>query len=228
MRLVPNAIAAAAPLRRTFALGAALVIAGCASIAGVGGTAEFGCKAPVGVKCDSVSGNYYNAVQQNLPSQQKSGGSASESNVAPSLVDQIVGKPGRPVSSHNDGPPSRATMTRVATTPEANAPLRSPPRVLRLWIKPWEDSDGDLHTQSYVYVPIDSGRWLIDHRVLPTRDVYTPTKALRGSKSTTSAAEAPAAATALRATASTPVVSGSPAAAVIPQDSSRRGDTDGR
>ena len=40
---------------------------GCASMAGVGGSAEFGCKAPVGVQCDSVSGNYYNAVQRNLP-----------------------------------------------------------------------------------------------------------------------------------------------------------------
>ena len=50
----------------------ALALAGCASMAGVGGSAEFGCKAPVGVQCDSVSGNYYNALQQNLPSQQKS------------------------------------------------------------------------------------------------------------------------------------------------------------
>ena len=225
MRPVPNVIAAtAAPLRRAFALGVALAIAGCASIAGVGGSAEFGCKAPLGVKCDSVSGNYYNAVQQNLPSQQKSGGSASESNLGPSLMDQIVGKPGRPMSSRNDGIPSRATVTRVATTPEANVPLRSAPRVLRLWIKPWEDSDGDLHTQSYVYVPIDSGRWLIDHRVLPTRDVYTSTKATRSTRSTTSTADVPAAATALRAAAGTPIVSGSSAAA----DSSRRGDENGR
>jgi conjugal transfer pilus assembly protein TraV len=226
MSLVPNVIAAVEYLRRPLALSIAVAIAGCASVAGVGGSAEFGCKAPLGVKCDSVSGNYYNAVQQNLPSQQKSGGSASESNVAPSLIDQIVGKPGRPVSSRNDGLPTRATVTRVAATPEANAPLRSPPRVLRLWIKPWEDSDGDLHTQSYVYVPIDTGRWLIDHRVLPTRDVYTPTKATRAVKNTTSAADVPA--TALRAAAGTPILSGSPAAALVPQDSSRAGDNDGR
>jgi conjugal transfer pilus assembly protein TraV len=226
MRLVPNVIAAVQYLRRALAFGAALAIAGCASIAGVGGSAEFGCKAPVGVKCDSVSGNYYNAVQQNLPSQQKSGGSASENNVAPSLMDQIVGKPGRPVSSHNEGLPNRATVTRVATTPEANAPLRSPPRVLRLWIKPWEDSDGDLHTQSYVYVPIDSGRWLIDHRVLPMRDVYKPTKATRSVKNTTSAPDVPA--TALRAAGSTPILSSSPETAFVPQKASHDGDNDGR
>ena len=228
MSLVPNATAAVEYLRRALAFSVAVAIAGCASIAGVGGSAEFGCKAPVGVKCDSVSGNYYNAVQQNLPSQQKSGGSASDSNVASSLMDQLAGKPGRPVSSRNDGLPNRATVARVATTAEANAPLRSPPRVLRLWIKSWEDSDGDLHTQSYVYVPIDSGRWLIDHRVLPTRDVYTPTKATRAVKNTTSAVDVSATATALRAASGTPVHSGSPAAAFVPQDSPRAGDDDGR
>ena len=227
MRLVSNAIAAVTALHRTLTVGGALAIAGCASIAGVGGSAEFGCKAPVGVKCDSVSGNYYNAVQQNLPSQQKSGGNAPENSAASTLMDRIVGKP-RPSSSRNDALPIRGIATPVAIAPEANALLRSPARVLRLWIKPWEDSDGDLHTQSYVYVPIDSGRWLIDHRVLPTRDVYTPTKATRAVKNTTSAVDVSATATALRAASGTPVNSGSPAAAFVPQESSRAGDDDGR
>ncbi|MGE5813397.1 MAG: TraV family lipoprotein, partial [Acidobacteriota bacterium] len=48
---------------------------------------------------------------------------------------------------------------------------------LRLWIKPWEDSDGDLHSPSYVYVPIDAGRWLIDHTPRPERSAYAPIKA---------------------------------------------------
>ena len=226
MRFVLNSMPAAAPWRRIVVLTTALALSGCASMAGVGGSAEFGCKAPMGVKCDSVSGNYYNAVQQNLPSQQKSVPSASETNTAPTLLDQLAGKSARPASSRSDPLPSRATVTPVAIAREANAPLRSPPRVLRLWIKPWEDSDGDLHTQSYVYVPIDTGRWLIDHRVLPTRDVYTPTRATRSVKNPTSATDVPA--TALRAAAGTPVLSGSPAAALVPQDSSRAGDNDGR
>jgi len=209
-------------------LAAAVALGGCATMAGVGGSAEFGCKAPMGVKCDSVSGNYYNAMQQNLPSQHKGSERTSENNTAPTFLDQMVGKSGRPASSRNDGLANRPTMTPVATAPEANAPLRSPPRVLRLWIKPWEDSDGDLHTQSFVYVPIDSGRWLIDHRVLPTRDVYTPTKAMRAAVRTTPAAEVPATATTLRAAGDTPVSSGSPGVAIVPQEASRSGDDDGR
>ena len=30
---------------------------------------------------------------------------------------------------------------------------------LRLWIAPWEDSQGDLHDQSYLYVVMNQGGW---------------------------------------------------------------------
>src|ERR1700675_2963535 len=77
---------------RTVIYASVLGLFGCASMAGVGGSAEFGCKAPVGVKCDSVSGTYYNALQQNLPSQQKGAPAAPDASVAPTLMDQLVGK----------------------------------------------------------------------------------------------------------------------------------------
>jgi conjugal transfer pilus assembly protein TraV len=35
--------------------------------------------------------------------------------------------------------------------------------VLRLWIAPWEDADGDLHEEAMVHVVVDSGRLLIEH-----------------------------------------------------------------
>jgi conjugal transfer pilus assembly protein TraV len=41
--------------------------------------------------------------------------------------------------------------------------LRSNPRVLRLWIAPWEDADGDLHEEALVHVVVDPGRWLVEH-----------------------------------------------------------------
>ncbi len=40
--------------------------------------------------------------------------------------------------------------------------------MLRLWIAPWEDRDGDLHEESIVHVIVDTGRWLIEH-VRPNR-----------------------------------------------------------
>jgi conjugal transfer pilus assembly protein TraV len=38
--------------------------------------------------------------------------------------------------------------------------------VLRLWIAPWADADGDLHEASVVHMLVDTGRWLIE-RVIP-------------------------------------------------------------
>ena len=49
---------------------------------------------------------------------------------------------------------------------EEGKPLRLPPRVIRIWIAPWEDSDGDLHQPSYIYSEISPkrGRWLLGER----------------------------------------------------------------
>jgi conjugal transfer pilus assembly protein TraV len=58
----------------------------------------------------------------------------------------------------------------------AAAALRSEPRVLRLWVKPWEDTDGDLVDQSYVHVQIDNGRWLTEHVHRRTREAYAAVK----------------------------------------------------
>ena len=53
-------------------------------------------------------------------------------------------------------------------------PLRSSARILRLWFKPWEDADRDLHDQGYVYVRVDDGQWLVEHAQRQIRDAYAP------------------------------------------------------
>lgn len=70
-----------------------------------------------------------------------------------------------------DFPSASATAFIATSQPDgptsgAEPALRSEPRVLRLWIAPWEDSDGDLHDAALVHVVVDTGRWLIE-RVRP-------------------------------------------------------------
>ena len=158
------------------------VVSGCASMAGVGGTSEYSCKAPEGVKCDSVSGTYYNSVENNLPSQRQGGRATPEDQAVSTRTVALVGK--RNVASTVYGTPAlvpSATGSGAALPPAAytSMPLRSPARVLRLWVKPWEDADGDLMDQLYVYVPVDNGRWLVDHTQRQIRDAYAPIKAPR-------------------------------------------------
>jgi conjugal transfer pilus assembly protein TraV len=60
-------------------------------------------------------------------------------------------------------------------------PLRAAPRILRLWIKPWEDADHDLNGESLVYVQVDSGRWMVEHAQRLARQPFAPVKPVRPS-----------------------------------------------
>ncbi|THF64939.1 conjugal transfer protein TraV [Pseudothauera nasutitermitis] len=141
---------------------AALALSGCMSMSGVGGDSKYACQAPEGVTCESVSGTYANAVANNLPGQRKrAAGSA------------------RPADRTTDGAPPRPASTPLlaglpAAGGEAPSALRAQARYLRLWIKAWEDLDGDLYDQAHVYVQIDHGRWLIDRIQRRIRDAHAP------------------------------------------------------
>ena len=141
-----------------------LPLGACMNISGLGGDSKYACKAPDGVACDSVSGTYANALHNNLPSQQAQRSArrqkeTSEENASPTV--------GRPISL------ATANLSGTTITP---SPLRTQARILRLWIKPWEDAAGDLYDQGYVYVQVDNGQWQIDHVQRQIRDLYAPLK----------------------------------------------------
>lgn len=140
----------------------ALALSGCMSMSGLGGDSKYACKAPDGVTCDSVSGTYANAVANNLPSQRK--------RQAASGSTQVERHAPRPAATPRVGLPAAGG----SSPEEAGSALRAQARYLRLWIKPWEDVDGDLYDQAHVYVQVDQGRWLIDHVQQRIREAYTP------------------------------------------------------
>jgi len=144
-------------LRLLAPAGAAFTLAACTSLSGLSGSSSYACKAPEGVTCDSVSGVYANAVQNNLPSQRQ----------------RLAALPEYPQPITLAGKASPTTTISAAPSPTA---LRSTPRILRLWFKPWEDADHDLYDQGYVYVQIDAGRWQIDHVQRQIRDSFAPLK----------------------------------------------------
>ena len=151
-----------ARFRSVAIVGACASLTACSSISGLDGTSNYGCKAPDGVKCDSVSGTYYNALQNNLPSQRKSlphTPSGAPHSAAPAGQDAAMGTP---VAAAHVGGGNQPALLRAA------------PRVMRLWIKPWEDSDRDLNGESTVYVRIDDGRWLVDHIQRQAREPFAP------------------------------------------------------
>jgi len=123
----------------------AVTLSGCASsLSGLGGTENYGCKAPEGVMCNSVSGVYANAIHGNLRP------TPSPNAQSPSAAPTVYGA-------------ASVTLGQPAAPGATGDTIRSNPRLLRVWIAPWEDSDGDLHEEGYLHVIVDSGRWLIEH-----------------------------------------------------------------
>ncbi|KQV80996.1 hypothetical protein ASD15_14010 [Massilia sp. Root351] len=126
-----------------------LALAGCGNLSGLDGSPKLSCKAPEGVHCASVSANYHNRSPASPDSAPRPEGAS----VAP-----------------------LAAQALQSAAPQGLDPvaMRSPVRVLRLWIKAWEDSDRDLVDQSYVYVRIDNGQWQVAHAQRAAREAYAP------------------------------------------------------
>lgn len=136
-------------------IGAAVALSGCTSMSGFDAKSDFGCKAPDGILCESMSGIYANAQAKNLPGQRVNARGESSAELSQAKV-------------------GNSAMTKPI---HSGTPIRSAPRMLRIWFAPWEDTDGDLHDQSYVYLPVNSGRWLIEHNLLRIQDNYRPVRA---------------------------------------------------
>jgi len=128
----------------------ALALSGCSSMSGLDAKTSFSCKAPDGVLCESMTGIYANAEANNLPGQR--------------------------VNRHGKAPQAAATTGALTQPISSGTPIRSAPVVMRVWFAPWEDNDGDLHDQNYLYMTVSSGKWLIEHSHARIRDAYRPVR----------------------------------------------------
>jgi conjugal transfer pilus assembly protein TraV len=71
--------------------------------------------------------------------------------------------------------PAIAPRPRARFAPVTEAgqvPLRTRPSVMRVWVAPWEDADGDLHEAAWIALRLDDGRWNIEHVRERIRDGY--------------------------------------------------------
>ncbi|WP_079857412.1 type IV conjugative transfer system lipoprotein TraV [Vibrio parahaemolyticus] len=134
------------PIKSTVSmiLGSALLLSGCTSI----GSDEYSCSGiPDGVQCMSARDVYAATNDGNIPRSVKpgeepvsvSGEIANSSSTGDSVIDNYVTPrlPNRPV------------------------PIRTPAQVMRIWVAPWEDTNGDLIVTGYVYTEIEPRKWVI-------------------------------------------------------------------
>lgn len=159
----------AKPLSVLLSLVFAGTLQGCNTLSGVGGSSEFSCKAQPGVHCESVSGNYQNAMQNNLPGQRPAM-NPPMSQSSPERGGVRAATRSQPVALISTQGEQRSLWQATTNA----AALRAPVRILRLWFKPWEDADNDLFDQGYIYVQVDGGRWMVEHAQRKIRGGYAP------------------------------------------------------
>jgi conjugal transfer pilus assembly protein TraV len=83
------------------------------------------------------------------------------------VTDKALPEPAKPDLSkiYADKAGAIAGFPRHARQPvpkiDDPTPIRTPAQVMRIWIAPWEDSDGDLMVSGYVYTELEPRRWMI-------------------------------------------------------------------
>jgi len=151
-------------MRRILVMGscALVLLTGCAT-----GKDKFGCSGmPDGVQCKSAE-DVYRQTEGDL--------SASPWDKARS------GKSKRSKYSRKK-PTVVIKRSRTVVLPERHDPIpvRTPARVMRIWIAPWEDTEGNLHLASLVFTEIEKRRWVVGEPVgdagLGSQAVWVPAK----------------------------------------------------
>jgi conjugal transfer pilus assembly protein TraV len=115
-------------------------LVGCAgSLSGLDGSKKLSCPVGEGVTCKPMSQVYEESAQ-------------------PAKIDDADGQ--------TVETPAQTPRGAVHAPPGAEngpVPLRTRPSVMRIWIAPWEDADGDLHEGAWIAMRLDDGCWNIDH-----------------------------------------------------------------
>jgi conjugal transfer pilus assembly protein TraV len=158
-------------------LGAAamLQLTGCASWLNIG-EENFSCSGmPDDVRCMSAEEMYEYSLK-NPPSSSSglasTGSSSSVQFEADSNEDcENCGKGG--IIEHKPGQDVIVTNGKVFVgddeivqnfvtprLPDSPVPVRSPAVVMRIWVAPYEDLNGDLNSPGYVYTEIEARRWI--------------------------------------------------------------------
>jgi len=128
-----------------------IVLSGCA-------TAKYACGVPDGIGCKPLSEVHRMAQEGSLKIQAAPDNRdlVEEDQVEEDSYDTSYGSEEEPTPSA----PSRRSSGLATVAP--GTPLFIPPRTMRVWIAPWPDEEGTLHDETYLYLRLDNGHWVME------------------------------------------------------------------
>lgn len=136
-------------------IGAMAVLTGCSTF-GVGNS-EYACQGmPEGVQCMSAR-DVYEATND---------GQVPRSISAAEAAQGVTSVPASVATAQVDGSAGDRDAAFINTyvapyLPDKPIPIRTPAQVMRIWVAPWEDANGDLNATGYLYTEIEPRRWVI-------------------------------------------------------------------
>lgn len=141
-------------------LGNILLLSGCTSIGGN----EYSCSGiPDGIQCMSARDVYTATNDGNIPRSVKSGKKTvseeitNSSSIGDSVIDNYV----------------------TPRLPNRSVPIRTPAQVMRIWVAPWEDTNGDLIVSGYIYTEIEPRKWVIGERSQQDVPILKPLQTIK-------------------------------------------------
>ena len=139
---------------------APLLFSGCAS-------PKYACGVPDGIGCKPLSEVHRMAKDGSLKMRaapnNRDDAETKNATRARSDVEKLAGR-GNSANEHEPSPsqvlPQQPSTEVVTVTP--GAPILIPPKTMRVWVAHWPDEDGTLHDETYLYLKLDNGRWLVE------------------------------------------------------------------
>jgi len=152
-------------LRAAALIAVAAMATGCAGM----GSSKYQCPYSGGVRCMGAI-DVYNATEDGtLEAPQEGNASARSTQPQESgswAGETLVGDDGSLVIAE-----SLAYVDEPRSAPETDSALLQPASVLRVWLAPWEDEHGNLHTAGYVFQEISKRTWRVGNSMPASRPV---------------------------------------------------------
>lgn len=159
---------------------------GCASVLSIG-SPKYACSGlPEGAACQSTRDIYEATHDGNVPLKletkeefdskkktkrsKKAKQAEAEKQAAEAAADQVV---------ERDTVIDNYVAPRL---PDRPIPIRTPAEVMRIWVAPWEDVNGDLVTNGYIYTEIEPRRWVIGQQGAAEPTVLKPLQTIGSTK----------------------------------------------
>jgi conjugal transfer pilus assembly protein TraV len=89
-----------------------------------------------------------------------------------------------PAASETAATAMTETLVEPAPVPKIDdpTPIRTPSKVMRIWVAPWEDGDGDLNVSGYVFTELEQRRWMIGRSAPAQSPTLLPLQVLHRAK----------------------------------------------